>query len=275
MKTRPPGAAAPAGEFPRPRRSLLAHSIADSVAEAIATGHLGFGERVVETALADKYEVSRVPVREALKVLATQGILVGGGHRGYRVATFSPEKIEQVREDLLEAQQRGERPNLQSEAVASVGVGDVLVVGMGGETRTAFMGDVMTTHLLAKGAAAAVLDGAVSDAAAISEIPFPVFCTGNAATPLTSHRLVVEIGGAIDCAGVPVLPGDVIMGDANGVAAIPAHVAAEVAEACAERELLEEFVIERVRAGAPLAGAYPPDEATLAAFRDWRAEHGR
>lgn len=180
-----------------------------------------------------------------------------------------------VREDLLEAQQRGERPNLQSEAVASVGAGDVLVVGMGGETRTAFMGDVMTTHLLAKGAAAAVLDGAVSDAAAISEIPFPVFCTGNAATPLTSHRLVVEIGGAIDCAGVPVLPGDVIMGDANGVAAIPAHVAAEVAEACAERELLEEFVIEKVRAGAPLAGAYPPDEATLAAFRAWRAEHGR
>lgn len=101
MKTRPPGAAAPAGEFPRPRRSLLAHSIADSVAEAIATGHLGFGERVVETALADKYEVSRVPVREALKVLATQGILVGGGHRGYRVATFSPEKIEQVFEVRL------------------------------------------------------------------------------------------------------------------------------------------------------------------------------
>lgn len=101
VNTRPSGAAAPAGEFPRPRRSLLAHSIADSVAEAIATGHLGFGERVVETALADKYEVSRVPVREALKVLATQGILVGGGHRAYRVATFSPEKIEQVFEVRL------------------------------------------------------------------------------------------------------------------------------------------------------------------------------
>ena len=92
---------APAGEFPRPRRSLLAQSIADSVAEAIATGHLAPGERVVETALADEYEVSRVPVREALKVLGTQGILVGGGHRGYRVASFSPEKIEQVFEVRL------------------------------------------------------------------------------------------------------------------------------------------------------------------------------
>ena len=180
-----------------------------------------------------------------------------------------------VREDLLEAQQRGERPNLQAEAVARVGAGDVLVVGMGGENRTAFMGDIMTTHLLAKGAAGAVLDGAVSDAAAISGIPFPVFCTGNAATPLTSHRLVVELDCPIDCAGVPVLPGDIIMGDANGVVAIPAHLAPELAETCAERELLEEFVIERVRAGAPLDGTYPPDEATLVAFRDWRSDTGR
>ena len=180
-----------------------------------------------------------------------------------------------VREDLLEAQARGERPNLQAEAVARMGAGDVLVVGMGGETRTAFMGDIMTTHLLAKGAAGAVLDGAVSDAAAISGIPFPVFCTGNAATPLGSHRLVVELDCPIDCAGVPVLPGDLIMGDANGVVAIPAHLAAEIAETCAERELLEEFVVERVRAGAPLEGTYPPDEDTLAAFRDWRSETGR
>ena len=180
-----------------------------------------------------------------------------------------------VRKDLLDAQTRGEHPNLQAEAVARVGAGEVLVVGMGGETRTAFMGDIMTTHLLAKGAAGAVLDGAVSDAAAISGIPFPVFCTGNAATPLTSHRIVVELDCPIDCAGVAVVPGDLVMGDANGVVAIPGHLAAELAETCTEREVFEEFAIERVRSGAPLAGTYPPDEATLAAFRDWRSETGR
>lgn len=180
-----------------------------------------------------------------------------------------------MREDLLEEQALGKRPNLQAEAVARVGAGDVLVVGMGGETRTAFMGDIMTTHLHAKGAAGAVLDGAVSDAAAIAGIPLPVFCTGNAATPLTSHRFVVELDCPIDCAGVPVLPGDLVMGDANGVVAIPAEIASEIAETGAERELLEEFVIERVRAGAPLEGTYPPDEATLGAFRDWRARFGR
>ena len=97
-----PDAPAPAGEFPRPKPTLLAEAIADSVAEAIATGHLAPGERIVETGLADKYGVSRVPVREALKVLATQGILTGGGHRGYRVVSFSPEKVEQVFEVRLE-----------------------------------------------------------------------------------------------------------------------------------------------------------------------------
>lgn len=97
-----PGAGQPVGEFPLPKPALLAEAIADSVAEAIATGHLAPGERVVETALAEKYGVSRVPVREALKVLATQGILVGSGHRGCRVSSFAPEKIEQVFEVRLE-----------------------------------------------------------------------------------------------------------------------------------------------------------------------------
>lgn len=176
-----------------------------------------------------------------------------------------------VRKDLLDAQTEGARPNLQNQAVADLGAGQVLMVAMGGETQTAFMGDIMTTHMMVKGVAGVVLDGAVSDAAAISEIALPVFCTGNAATPLTSHRIVVELGGAIACAGVAVLGGDIAMGDANGVVVIPAQMAAEIAEAAAEREVLESFVIEKVSGGAPLAGTYPPNEATLEEFKAWRA----
>lgn len=87
--------------FPQPKRTLLAESIADSVAEAIATRILTPGERIVETTLADKLGVSRVPIREALKVLHAQGILSGGGHRGYRVASFAPETISKVMEVRL------------------------------------------------------------------------------------------------------------------------------------------------------------------------------
>lgn len=84
--------------LPQPKRELLTSAIADAVAEAIATRHLNPGLRVVETTLAKTYNTSRVPVREALKVLHTQGILTGGGHRGYRVAEFTPEKVAQVME---------------------------------------------------------------------------------------------------------------------------------------------------------------------------------
>jgi regulator of RNase E activity RraA len=179
-----------------------------------------------------------------------------------------------VREDLVEAQTAGARPNLQAQAVAEITAGQVLAVAMDGETRTAFMGDIMTTHMLVKGVAGVVLDGGVSDAAAIASIPLPLFCTGNAATPVTSHRFVIDLNVPVGIAGVPVLPGDILMGDANGVVAIPAHLLEEIAEAAAEREILEEFVVGKVREGRPLAGTYPPDEATLAEYRTWRAARG-
>ena len=97
------------------------------------------------------------------------------------------------------------RPNLQAQAVADLQAGDVLVVAMDGETRTAFMGDIMTTHFLAKGVVGVVLDGGVSDAAAIAD-PLPVFCCGTAGTPVTSHRLVIELNTPVGCEACPSSP---------------------------------------------------------------------
>lgn len=179
-----------------------------------------------------------------------------------------------VREDLRDAMAAGTRPNLQAQSVARIAAGEVLVVAAAGETGTSFMGDIMTTHLMVKGVAGVVVDGAVSDAAAISEIDLPVFALANAAYPFTSRRMVDALNTPVECAGVAVFPGDVLLGDGNGVACIPAHLAAEIAEAGAERERLEAFVVEKVRGGAPLEGTYPPDEATLAAYRAWKEARG-
>jgi DNA-binding GntR family transcriptional regulator len=85
-------------KFPQPKRLSLSEFIADSVAEAIATGHLSPGERIIETVLAERFDVSRVPIREALKVLHAQGILTGASHRGFRVAEMGPDTIERVLE---------------------------------------------------------------------------------------------------------------------------------------------------------------------------------
>ncbi|MGV3650006.1 MAG: hypothetical protein ACO1OK_01155 [Devosia sp.] len=179
-----------------------------------------------------------------------------------------------VREDLVEAQAAGNRPNLQARSVDEIPAGAVLAVAMDGETRTAFMGDIMTTHLLVKGVSGVVLDGGVSDTAAISNIELPLFCMGGAATPVTSHRFVHDLNVPVGIDGVLVCPGDVLMSDANGVVCIPRHVAEEIAEAGAERELLEEFVVGKVRNGAPLAGTYPPNAETMAEYEAWRAARG-
>jgi DNA-binding GntR family transcriptional regulator len=80
----------------KPTRTSLADNIADLIAKAISTQHLRPGTRIVETALAERLGVSRVPIREALKVLHAQGVLTGGGHRGYHVATYGPSAAQQV-----------------------------------------------------------------------------------------------------------------------------------------------------------------------------------
>jgi DNA-binding GntR family transcriptional regulator len=123
-----------------PKRQSLADSIADSVAEAIATRHLMPGERIVEIALADQMKVSRVPVREALKVLHAQGIISGGGHRGYRVASFDEDTVRNVVEVRLMLESillRGAIHNWRA------GTGDLsgLHQALDGMSRAALVGD--------------------------------------------------------------------------------------------------------------------------------------
>lgn len=86
----------------KPLWTSLADNIANLIANSIATRRLVSGERIVETTLAEKLGVSRVPIREALKVLHAQGILTGGGHRGYHVATFDTETTQQILEVRLQ-----------------------------------------------------------------------------------------------------------------------------------------------------------------------------
>jgi regulator of RNase E activity RraA len=149
--------------------------------------------------------------------------------------------------------------------------GDVLVFDCRGELGAAAVGDLLLTRLEARGAAGLVADGAVRDAAAIAEMAIPVFAAG--ATPLahTSRHQAVDSDVPIACGGVQVRPGDVMLGDADGVLCIPRSLAAEVARDAAEQAALEQFVLAKLRGGAPLPGAYPPDEQTLAEYRRGRA----
>jgi len=175
-----------------------------------------------------------------------------------------------IREDMRDGIAEGKIDNFQGRAFNETGPGEVLVCEAGGVTETSLLGDMVTTAFQVRGVAGIVLDGGVNDRAAIEKIGLPVYASGDAALPFTSHRHITGLNEPIGCGGVAIFPGDVMIGDQNGVAAIPRDIVAEVAEKALDREELEAFCAERLREGAPLATTYPPNKETVAAFRATR-----
>jgi regulator of RNase E activity RraA len=179
-----------------------------------------------------------------------------------------------MREDLdvVEAYRDPEHP--QRKAIETARAGTVLVMDCRGETRAASIGNILVTRLRARGAVGLVTDGAVRDYPEIAAQPFPVFAAGRSASIGLSAHHAVDLDVPIACAGVAVFPGDVLVGDAEGVIVIPHHLATAIAQPAAEQEELERYLLERVAAGAPLPGTYPPSEQTLAEFGIWKQQRG-
>jgi regulator of RNase E activity RraA len=156
----------------------------------------------------------------------------------------------------------------QRKAIESVPEGHVLVMDCRGQTRAASAGGILLTRLQARRAGGLVTDGALRDTPDIQSLGIPVYAkAASPATNLVQHH-AVDINVPIGCAEVPVYPGDIIVGDEEGVVCVPQHLATEVAEAAREQEKLERFIQYEIANGAPLKGTYPPDEATLARYHD-------
>jgi len=148
--------------------------------------------------------------------------------------------------------------------------GDVLVIDARGDTSAGTMGSILAQRMHQLGTVGVVTDGAYRDSPAIAECGLAAYARGmNAHTNKTIHY-PSEIQVPIGCGEVAVFPGDIIVGDGEGVVVIPPHLAAEVAAAAEEMELKEAFILEKIRAGATLVGTYPPDEKTLGEFEAWR-----
>ena len=158
----------------------------------------------------------------------------------------------------------------QRKAIEVAPPGSVLVIDCRGDARVASGGQILATRLLVRGAAGIVSDGGMRDAAPISRMPMPVFCAGPSAPLNLVHHHAVDIDVPIACGGVAVYPGDLIVGDMDGVVVIPAALAEEIAAEAAEQEHMESFLLARIAAGARLPGTYPPDDATKAAYQAWR-----
>jgi regulator of RNase E activity RraA len=171
--------------------------------------------------------------------------------------------------DTLDVYQDYDHP--QRKAIESVGPGQVLVMDCRGQGRAASAGGILATRLQVRGAAGLVTDGTLRDTPDIAKIALPTYAQGpSPLTNLAQHH-AVDMQIPIGCAEVAVYPGDIMVGDAEGVICVPRHLAAEVAEAAADQEDLERFIQREIEDGRPLRGTYPPDAETRRRYEVERA----
>ncbi|WP_321795396.1 ribonuclease activity regulator RraA [Caballeronia sp. J97] len=163
----------------------------------------------------------------------------------------------------------------QRKAIETAPPGSVLVQDCRGERGVASTGSILTMRLKMRGVAGMVSDGCVRDSGTIGDIGLPLFCAGASAPLNLAKHHAVDMNVPIACGGVAVYPGDIVVGDVDGVVIVPRYMAAEVARDATEQEVMEAFLTERVEEGAVLRGTYPPDAATLSAYAEWRAARGR
>jgi len=174
-----------------------------------------------------------------------------------------------MREDL-QAQLMGGQ-NAQRRAVESLEPGEVLVIEARGESDAGTIGDIYVRRAMRRGAAGVVTDGALRDTPAIRAMELPVYHRASHAATFGRLHLPLDHQLPIACAGVTVLPGDVVVGDAEGVVVVPAALAAEVAADAVQQELEEEWAAERVEAGESTEGTFPIAKARRPEFDAWRA----
>ena len=171
-----------------------------------------------------------------------------------------------AREDLATFEVLGNPAYPQRHAIEHIDTGQALVMDCRGVPTAACAGDILVSRLRARGAAGLVLDGGIRDFSSVQAFGFPVYALGPSAPAHVVRHLAVDANVPIGCAEVLILPGDVMVGDGEGVVCVPRAVADTVAERALEQERLEAFILEKIRAGAPLPGTYPPGDATLAEY---------
>jgi regulator of RNase E activity RraA len=181
-----------------------------------------------------------------------------------------------AREDLNPITVFQDRAHPQRKAVEECPPGAVFVVDSRKDPRAASAGAIPVARLMVRGCAGVVTDGGFRDAPEIARLAIPAYHNRPAPpTNLTRHQ-ALDVNVPIGCGDVAVFPGDVMVGDAEGVAVVPAHLAAAVAAEAVEMTTFEDFVAEEVLNGRSILGLYPAtEEKTRADFARWRQQRGR
>ena len=181
-----------------------------------------------------------------------------------------------AREDLDKIDVFQDRSHPQRKGVEECPPGHVFVCDSRADPSAASAGAILAARLAVRGVAGLVTDGGFRDTPEIGALDMPAYHSRpSAPTNLIRHH-AVDLNLPIGCGGVPVFPGDIMVGDNEGVVVIPAHIVNEITEEAHEMTAFEDFVEEEVRGGRSTFGLYPPtDEETHVRYAAWRKANGR
>ena len=181
-----------------------------------------------------------------------------------------------AREDLNPLSVFQDQAHPQRKAVEECPPGAVFVIDSRKDPRAASAGSILVSRLMKRGVAGVVTDGGFRDSPEIAGLDIPAYHhRPSAPTNLTLHQ-ALDINVPIGCGDVAVWPGDVVVGDGEGVVVIPAHLADEIAAEAVEMTAFEDFVTEEVMKGRSILGLYPPtEEQSKIDFAAWRRTNNR
>lgn len=180
-----------------------------------------------------------------------------------------------AREDVTTMAALADRRYPQRAAIEDCPEGHVLVIDSRKDARAASGGDILLTRLMVRGVAGIVTDGGFRDCPEIARLDFPAYQARPAPPISLIHHNAVETQVPIACGDVAVYPGDIVVGDGEGIVVLPAAIAEEVAAEAFEQTVYEDFVVDKVKEGRPIFGLYPASEEAKVEFAAWRKEKGR
>ncbi|MGQ1795904.1 fumarylacetoacetate hydrolase family protein [Kocuria oceani] len=234
---------------PRPDRALLTDELKATInATAVATITAQLRKRGIDNATIDGVR----PTHPGRRIL------------GYaKTLRYVPN-----REDLFTA--FGGGFNAQKRAMDTVQPDDVVVMEARGEKGTGTLGDVLALRAQVRGASAVITDGGVRDSAAVAEVGIQVYSNGVHPAVLGRRHIPWEVGGTVACGGTTVQPGDIVIGDDDGVVVVPPQLLTEVIADAWEQEQQDAWVYDRVAEGHPVDGLFPPNAEWKRRYQEHR-----
>jgi regulator of RNase E activity RraA len=216
----------------------------------------------ITTQLMSNYGLNNVSLRNVLPIDASLGRFAGPAF----TLRYVP-----LREDLHAQQYLNHPANQMTPIVEKIPAGSIMVMDANARNDVGILGGNILMRLKVRRVAAAVTDGGMRDIPEIRELGMPVCCTAFAAPPSFTKLMLVDSQCVVTCGGVPIFPGDIIVGDEEGTVAIPAAFAQSIADAGLAQDHVEGWVNRRLAKGHHMAGLYPPSDKALAEYVKWVA----